>query len=98
MTYTKGNQIAEQSFDNLQIVKLAKTDSLEILSISLEKEATFPEHTSPRDAQLIVLEGEIVFHINDTSYQLKTYQNFNFPKATPHTVKAIENSKFLIIR
>ncbi|WP_297794521.1 cupin domain-containing protein [uncultured Eudoraea sp.] len=98
MMYTKGNQIAELTFDNLQIVKIAKTDSLEILSISLEKEATFPEHSSPREAQLIVLEGEILFHINNTTYQLKTHQNFNFPKATPHTVKAIENSKFLIIR
>lgn len=98
MTYTIGNQIVEQPFDNLQIEKIVKTDTLEILSISLEKEAKFPEHTSPRDAQLVVLEGEIVFHINDTSYQLKTQQNFNFPKDTPHTVTARENSKFLIIR
>ena len=98
MKYTTGNQIADQPFDKLQIKKIVKTDSLEILSISLEKGATFPEHTSPKDAQLIVLEGEIVFHINGTSYQLKTQQNFNFPKTTPHFVMANENSKFLIIR
>jgi quercetin dioxygenase-like cupin family protein len=98
MFYTISNQIADQSFDNLQLKKIVKTDALEILSISLEKGATFPEHTSPKDAQLIVLEGEIVFHINGTSYQLKTQQNFNFPKAIPHFVIANENSKFLIIR
>jgi len=96
--YNISSQIADQRFDNLQIQKIVKTNALEILSISLEKGATFPEHTSPSDAQLIVLEGDIVFHINGNSYQLKTQQNFNFPKATPHTVRANENSKFLIIR
>lgn len=96
--YNISSQIADQRFDNLQIQKIVKTNALEILSISLEKGATFPEHTSPSDTQLIVLEGDIVFHINGDSYQLKTQQNFNFPKATPHTVRANENSKFLIIR
>ncbi len=96
--YEISNQIADQRFDNLQIQKIVKTNTLEILSISLEKGATFPEHTSPSDAQLIVLEGDMVFHINGDSYQLKTQQNFNFPKAMPHTVRANENSKFLIIR
>ncbi|NNL01552.1 MAG: cupin domain-containing protein [Eudoraea sp.] len=98
MNYTIGNQIADQPFDKLQIKKIVNTDTLEILSISLEKGTIFPEHTSPRDAQLIVLEGDIVFHINKTSYPLRTQQNFNFPKATPHSVMANENSKFLIIR
>ena len=96
--YKTSNQIAEQKFDKLQVQKLVKTEALEILSISLEKGSTFPEHTSPVDAQLIVLEGDIVFHINENSYQLKSQQNFNFPKATPHFVRANENSKFLIIR
>jgi quercetin dioxygenase-like cupin family protein len=96
--YKTSNQIAEQKFDKLQVQKLVKTEALEILSISLEKGAMFPEHTSPADAQLIVLEGDIVFHINENSYQLKSQENFNFPKAMPHSVKANENSKFLIIR
>lgn len=96
--YNISSQIADQRFDNLQIQKIAKTNALEILSISLEKGATFPEHSSPKDTQLIVIEGEILFHINDSSYELKTQQNFIFPKATPHFVTANKNSKFLIIR
>ena len=96
--YKTSNQIAEQKFDKLQVQKLVKTEALEILSISLEKGAKFPEHTSPADAQLIVLEGDIVFHINENSYQLKSQENFSFPKAMPHSVRANENSKFLIIR
>ncbi len=92
------NTIASQPYDKLQVQKLVKSDGFEILSISLEKDAIFPEHTSPTDAQLVVLEGNIVFHINGESYQLKTQQHFSFPKKTKHWVKANENSNFLIIR
>ncbi len=96
--YDTNNQIAEQEFDKLQVSKLVKTDTLEIISICLEKGTTFPEHSSPTNAQLIVLEGDIEFHINGESYRLKKQQHFNFPKQVVHFVVANANSKFLIIR
>ena len=96
--YTINNTIASQPFDKLNVEKLVKTDVLEILGISLEKDAVFPEHTSPTDAHLVVLEGHIIFHINGEPFHLKEQQHFNFPKEVPHWVKANENSKFLIIR
>lgn len=96
--YTINNAITSQPFDKLRVHKLVKTEVLEILSISMEKDHVFPEHTSPTDAQLIVLEGEIVFHINGEPFHLSKYQHFNFPKEIKHWVQAIENSKFLIIR
>ncbi|MGB5701058.1 cupin domain-containing protein [Muriicola sp.] len=96
--YTISDEIKTQQFQNLQVKKLVQKPSLEILSIALEKDALFPEHTSPRDAELVVLEGAIEFHINGTIYALKTQQHFNFPKETAHWVVAREDSKFLIIR
>ena len=96
--YEISHVISERPYDKLQVGKLVKTSAFEVLFISLEKGSLFPEHTSPTDAQLIMLEGAIVFHINGTSYPLKTQQHFNFPKATGHWVEADENSKFLIIR
>lgn len=96
--YQIDNRIRQQDYAQLQVLKIVNTDAFDILSISLEKDAIFPEHTSPNNAHLIVLEGEIIFYINDTSYQLKKQQHFNFPKNTTHWVKATTNSKFLIIR
>ena len=96
--YIINNTIATQPFDKLKVEKLVKTAALEILSISLEKNAIFPEHTSPTDAHLIVLEGDIIFHINGEPYDLKAQQRFSFPKDIKHWVKANENSKFLIVR
>ncbi len=96
--YTIKDTIKSQPFDKLKVEKLAKTDVLEILSISLEKDSVFPEHTSPTDAQLVMLEGGIVFHTNGESYPLTKYQHFNFPKEEKHWVEAKQDSKFLIVR
>ncbi|NNJ89119.1 MAG: cupin domain-containing protein [Eudoraea sp.] len=96
--YLIDDVIKTQKYNALQVKKLNTASNLEILCISLEKDALFPEHTSPRNAELVVLEGTIEFHINGTTYNLNTRQHFNFPKETVHSVVAKENSKFLIIR
>lgn len=90
--------IKTKPYDQLNVLKLAKNNKFEILVISLEKGAIFPQHSSPTNVELIVLEGDIVFHINDEAYHLTKQQCFSFPKQTEHWVSANENSKFLIIR
>lgn len=92
------NSILDLPFNGLQIKKLTKTNTLEVLCISLEKGAVFPEHESHVDAQLIVLEGHIAFYIEKHPIILTALQQFKFPKHTPHWVEAYVNSKFLIIR
>jgi quercetin dioxygenase-like cupin family protein len=96
--YTISDEIRTQKYNKLQVKKLVQSATCEILSIALEKDVLFPEHTSPRDAELVVLEGVIEFHINGSIYHLQAQQHFNFPKETTHWVVARENSKFLIIR
>lgn len=96
--YETSNQIFDQKYDKLQVQILVETPKFDILSISLEKDSIFPNHSSPTDAELIVLDGNIVFYIDGESYELSKHQRFNFPKQTEHWVKANENSKFLIIR
>lgn len=96
--YITSDKIVTQKPEGLKVDKVVKTDAFEIISISLEKGKDFPEHTSPTNAQLIVLEGDIEFHINGESYQLTTQQLFDFPKEVSHSVTANKNSKFLIIR
>lgn len=96
--YTIEKDIEQQTFNNLKIQKIKTSENLDILSISLEKGSVFPEHTSPRDAYLIMLEGKIEFHIKNDVYTLTQHQHLNFKKEEPHWVEALENSKFLIIR
>lgn len=96
--YRVKSTVKNQEFNKLKVEKVVKTNTLEILSISLEKDAIFPEHTSPADAQLIVLEGDIDFHIQGRTFYITEQQHFSFPKEIAHWVKANANSKFLIIR
>jgi|SRR5680860_89358 len=96
--YSIEKDIEQQPFNDLKVQKITTGEHLDILSISLEKGAVFPEHTSPRDAYLIMLEGEIQFHIKNEVYIISKHQHLNFNKEEPHWVEALENSKFLIIR
>lgn len=96
--YTVEQLIELQSFNKLKIEKIKTSDTLDILSISLEKGMVFPEHKSPRDAFLIMMEGKVRFHIMEEVYTLSKYQHLNFKKDQSHWVEALENAKFLIIR
>jgi quercetin dioxygenase-like cupin family protein len=96
--YEISDRIKEQPYQSLKVVKMAKTDAYEILGITLEKGCIFPEHSSPTEAHLIVLEGDVDFYIDQKKFHLKTQQHFNFPKETLHWVEALSDSKFIIIR
>ncbi|MBC2839289.1 cupin domain-containing protein [Robiginitalea sp. SC105] len=96
--YQKDDTILRQPMDQLQIRRLSVENTPEVLSISLEKAAVFPEHVSPRDALLVVLEGSIDFQIRDASYRLDRLEALRFERDTPHRVTACTDSKFLIIR
>ena len=93
-----GELIRTQPISGLQIRKPLKNETLEVLSITIEKGAVFPEHTSPRDAFLLVLKGSIDFHIQGSKYSLNQLEDFSFPGDLPHRVEALEDSRFLIIR
>lgn len=96
--YKIKNNIITLEFQGLKVEKLASKNGCETMLIALEKGHIFPEHTSPRDALLIVLEGEIELEINSNVFNLKKHESFNFPADIVHKVFAIANSKFLIIR
>ncbi|MGB5189423.1 cupin domain-containing protein [Robiginitalea sp.] len=96
--YEIGRQIKTQPIKGLQVRKPLKNDALEVLSITLEKGSEFPEHTSPRDAYLIVLEGAMDFFISGKRFSLEALEEFSFPKDVIHRVEALEDSRFLIIR
>lgn len=96
--YEIGKQIKTQPMEGLQVRKPVKGQDLEILSITLEKGAVLQEHISPRDATLVVLEGNLEFAIDGKIYLLERFEDFSFPKGVIHRVKALEDSRFLIIR
>ena len=96
--YTTNNLLVEQKFEDLQIKQLIRTSNYEVLSVTLEAGCIFPEHVSPSDTHIIMLEGEIYFGVNNEIYRLSAQQVFDFQANAKHFVKALTNAKFLIIR
>ena len=92
------NTISETQYKGVQVNKLVKEPNYEVLLVTLEKDAELPPHVADNDAHLIVLEGKISFHINDETIELEPQQLLNFSKQTTHWVKALENSKFIVIK
>tara|TARA_R110002074_G_scaffold267932_2_gene440115 strand:+ start:4192 stop:4485 length:294 start_codon:yes stop_codon:yes gene_type:complete len=96
--YTINNAINLTKVKGLNASKLLDISATEVLHISLEKGGTFPTHTSPTDAHLILLEGVITFFIEDQEFEIQKHQVFDFEKNKEHHLKAHKDSKFLIIR
>lgn len=96
--YTINKQIATQEVSALKIEKVFMNAAFEVRSITMEKGTIFPEHTSPLEALLILLEGAIAFHIEGQAYPLQQQESLHFPPNTAHWVEAMEDSKFLLIR
>ena len=96
--YSTTDIFSKKEFSELQVNHLIRSENCEVLSISLEAGSVFPEHTSPKDSHILVLEGAIDFNIRDEIHHLKAYQTMDFEANTKHHVKAHANSRFLIIR
>lgn len=90
--------INSTTYKGVQVSKISKSETAEVLHISIEKDAVFKKHISPKDALLVMLEGNISFFINDTSCQLTKHETLTFKKDVEHWVEAHQNSNFLIIR
>jgi len=54
------------------------------------------EHTSPLDAMVQVLEGEVEITISGEAHRLKTGEMLIMPGDEPHSLKAVEKFKMLL--
>ena len=95
---TVENSISKLAYEGLKIEKLASLNGCEVILMALEKGHWFPEHRSPRDAMLVMLEGSINIVIKEKDIQIQKHQHFLFPADEKHKVFGNQNSKFLIVR
>ena len=93
------NKILDQlPFDGLKTKKLVSNETGSIILISLEKESVLASHVSNTDATIIVLEGAIVFTINDNKYNMEEGDMYTFKKDEIHELSAINDSKIILIK
>lgn len=85
-------------FDQIKTKNLVSNETGDLILISLAKNAILKEHSSPTDASVLILEGEIIFMINDKNYSMQKGDLFNFKSKEVHALEAIEDSKILLIK
>jgi len=69
-----------------------------LIVIALKKEEIIDTHTSMKDAAVCVIEGEIEIHFNAEKFKLEKGEIIMFEKEKEHTVRALKDSKFFVIK
>ena len=64
---------------------------------AFDKDQSLSEHTTPFDALLQVIDGEIEVVISGKKHHLTTGEMILMPANVPHAVKAIEKFKMVLI-
>lgn len=96
--YFIDSAVSKLQYDGLNTQKLKNTFGIDCIVISLEKGHLLPEHNSPKNTNIYVVEGAIDFSISGKKYRLNAQDWFRFPKDEAHSVKAVENTKLLVLR
>ena len=68
------------------VVVIKKTEKSKIFSVGLSKNQILKKHTTSFSTMLLVLKGEITFHINGESFVLKELNTFEIPIDVEHEV------------
>jgi len=77
-----------------RIVVKAETGSVTLFAFDEGQELS--EHTTPFDALVQVLDGEVAITISGKPFHLKTGDAIVMPSGEPHAVKAVKKFKMLL--
>ena len=77
-------------------ITVFKTDGMRIVLIALHKDAEMKKHTADGMISVQVMEGQILFTIEDQSVELGQVEMLALHKNVPHSVLAKEETIFLL--
>ena len=86
--YAAGSVVSKTMLDK-------KTGTLTLFAF--DRGQGLSEHTSPYDATVQILDGTAELTVGGTPHEVKTGQLFIMPANVPHSLKAVERFKMLLI-
>ena len=92
------NLIHQLPFEGIKTKKIVANETGDIMLISLEQGQELKAHKSNTDACILVLEGQLMFKINDKEYALDVHDLFEFKKDQVHAITAISDVKLILIK
>ena len=93
-----GNIYQQKEFEKIKLQQVFKDDRFHVMLINIKKDEVLKPHHATTDAFLIVTEGEIVFTINEADTTLKKGDMISFRAYETHSVKALQDATFLLIK
>jgi len=76
--------------------QLIKKPNGNITLFALDKDESLTEHTSPFEAIVYMVDGEMEITIGGKPYNVKTGEIIVMPPNVPHGLKALQKSKMLL--
>lgn len=64
--------------------------------IALKRGQNLSTHLAPADAMVQVIEGRLDFKVNEIEQTMEAGQFIMMSKGTPHSLKAVEDTKFVL--
>ncbi|MCZ9960883.1 cupin domain-containing protein [Brachyspira hyodysenteriae] len=83
---------------DIYMLSLVDRKSLAMTIISADKSKEIPTHTSTGDVLVTVIEGKAEIMIDGNSFETSLGQSILIPANVPHSLKAIEAFKILVIQ
>ncbi len=92
------NIVTQLAYDGIKTKKLVDNETGNVILIAISKGDELKKHISNTDASILVLEGELLFKINEKAHLLAPMDMFEFKKQEPHAVEAISDTKLILIK
>lgn len=101
MSMVKNNELLIDAvgYQNGSIVskQILKKPNGNITLFAFDKDETLTEHTSPYEAVVYIVDGEMEITIGGKPYDINVGEIMVMPPNIPHSLKAIIKSKMLLI-
>ncbi|MCF6359319.1 MAG: cupin domain-containing protein [Cyclobacteriaceae bacterium] len=90
--------ITTKPFKGLTVEKLLKNESCEAIMISIEAGHSLPKHSTPKEALLLMHQGEAVYTMQGEDTVLTPGITFKIPTDLEHSIIAKKDSIVFVIR
>ena len=77
--------------------EIIKKDTGTVTAFAFDKGQGLSEHTAPFDAMVYILDGKASIRIGEGLFEVKAGESIIMPANKPHSVKASEKFKMLLV-
>lgn len=92
------NNLSEIKNNSISALSLVDRKSLGIKIISADKGSEIPTHTSNGDVLVTLIEGKAEITVDTDKFEISVGESILIPVNAPHSLKAIEAFKIMVIQ